>query len=67
QPEVGIIATGAVKKKLEVMEDETTAIRSIMFMSMSYDHRLVDGLNAARFTQSVTQNLEMFDFDQIGL
>lgn len=67
QPEVGIIATGAVKKKWEVMEDETIAIRSIMFMSMSYDHRLVDGLNAARFTQSVTQNLEMFDFDQIGL
>ena len=67
QPEAGIIATGAVKKQLEVMEDETMAIRSMMLMSLSYDHRLVDGLEAARFTQSVTQNLETFDFDQISL
>ena len=67
QPEVGILATGAVKKRLEVMEDETMAIRSIMMMSLSYDHRLVDGLNAARFTEAVTQNLEIFDYDQIGL
>ena len=58
QPEVGIIATGAVKKKWEVMEDETTAIRSIMFMSMSYDHRLVDGRDAVGFLVSVKETLE---------
>jgi len=47
--------------------DGEVVIRPMMYLALSYDHRLVDGLNAARFTQSVTQNLEMFDFDQIGL
>jgi 2-oxoglutarate dehydrogenase E2 component (dihydrolipoamide succinyltransferase) len=67
QPQVGIIATGAVKKRVMALEDDTIAIRSMMFMSLSYDHRLVDGLNAARFTQAVTRNLEQFDFDRTGI
>ena len=67
QPQVGIIATGAVKKQVVVQDDDTMAIRSIMYMSMSYDHRVVDGLYAARFTQAITKNLEQFDLSEVGL
>ncbi len=67
QPQIGIIATGAVKKQMVVRDDDTTAIRSIMYMSLSYDHRVVDGLNAARFTQTITKNLEQFDLGEVGV
>ena len=67
QPQVGIIATGAVKKRVVVQDDETMAIRSIMYMSLSYDHRVVDGLNAARFTQTITKHLEQFDLSEVGI
>ncbi|MEE2709523.1 MAG: 2-oxo acid dehydrogenase subunit E2 [Gemmatimonadota bacterium] len=50
-----------------VRDDDTTAIRSIMYMSLSYDHRVVDGLNAARFTQTITKNLEQFDLSEVGV
>jgi 2-oxoglutarate dehydrogenase E2 component (dihydrolipoamide succinyltransferase) len=66
QPQVGIIATGAVKKRVVVMEDDALAIRSMMYLSLTYDHRVIDGLNAARFTQTITRNLEQFDFSAIG-
>lgn len=67
QPQAGILATGAVKKRVVVTEEDTLAIRSIMYMSLSYDHRIIDGLNAARFTQAVTQNLETFDLSRVGI
>lgn len=67
QPQVGIIATGSVTKRVVVMDDESMAIRSIMYMSLSYDHRVVDGLNAARFTQAITKKLEQFDLSEVGL
>ena len=67
QPQIGIIATGAVKKQMVVRDDDTIAIRSIMYMSLSYDHRVVDGLNAARFTQNITKNLEQFDLSEVGV
>ena len=67
QPQIGIIATGAVKKQMVVRDDDTIAIRSIMYMSLSYDHRVVDGLNAARFTQNITKNLEQFDLSEGGV
>lgn len=65
QPQVGIAATGAVKKRVVALDDDTIAIRSMMYLSLTYDHRIVDGLNAARFSQLVTDNLEQFDFEGI--
>lgn len=66
QPQVGIAATGAVKKRVVALDDDTIAIRSMMYLSLTYDHRIVDGLNAARFSQVITHNLEQFDFEGIG-
>lgn len=66
QPQVGIIATGAVKKRVVVTDDDMIAIRSIMYMSLSYDHRVIDGLSAAQFTRAITEHLEQFDFGTVG-
>jgi len=66
QPEAGIIATGSVKKQVVVQADDSLAIRSIMFMSLSFDHRFIDGLNAARFIRDITRGLESFDTDRVG-
>lgn len=66
QPEAGIIATGSVKKQVVVQEDDSLAIRAMMFISLSFDHRFIDGLNAARFIRDITRNLESFDTDRIG-
>ena len=67
QPQVGIIATGAIKKRVVVIEDDTMAIRSMMYMSLSFDHRVIDGLNAAGFTQEITRILEQFDLSEVGI
>ena len=67
QPEAGIIATGTVKKQVVVQTDDSLAIRSIKFMSLSFDHRFIDGLNAARFIRYIKHNLESFDTDRVGL
>ncbi len=67
QPEAGIIATGSVKKQVVVQADDSLAIRSMMFMSLSFDHRFIDGLNAARFIRDVTCGLESFDTDRVGV
>ncbi|MXX02342.1 MAG: 2-oxo acid dehydrogenase subunit E2 [Gemmatimonadetes bacterium] len=67
QPEAGIIATGSVKKQVVVQADDSLAIRSMMFLSLSFDHRFIDGLNAARFIRDITQNLESFDTDRVGV
>ncbi len=66
QPEAAIIATGSVKKQVVVQADDSLAIRSMMFMSLSFDHRFIDGLNAARFIRDITRNLESFDIDRVG-
>ena len=64
QPQVGILATGAIKKKAVVMEDpligDTIAIRSMMYVSLSYDHRIIDGAMASSFLRRYTEVLESF-------
>ncbi|MBM3263269.1 MAG: 2-oxo acid dehydrogenase subunit E2 [candidate division Zixibacteria bacterium] len=66
QPQVGIMATGAVKKRVVVLENDAMAICSMMYLSLTYDHRIVDGLNAAHFSQTVVHGLEHFDLNGLG-
>lgn len=64
QPEVAILAFGAIKKKPAVIETptgDTIGIRHIMVISMSYDHRVVDGSLGGMFLDKVGQYLESFD------
>ena len=66
QPQVGILGTGALVKRPMVVKDaklgEVIAIRDMMYLSLSYDHRLVDGADAARFLSFVKARLEEGDF-----
>ena len=57
QPQVAILGVGVIKKR-PVVIDDAIAIRPIMFLSLSYDHRLVDGADAAKFLAFVVNDLE---------
>jgi len=64
QPEVGILGVGAVTKKPVVIENdglESIAIKPMMYLSLSHDHRLVDGMLGGKFMKSVKDSLENFD------
>jgi len=64
QPQVAIMAVGAIKKKPAVLETEygdVIAIRHLMFCSLSYDHRVVDGFLGGSFLRKVGDYLEAFD------
>jgi 2-oxoglutarate dehydrogenase E2 component (dihydrolipoamide succinyltransferase) len=72
QPQVAILGTGAVVKRPVVVTDETgldsIAVRSMVYLALSYDHRLVDGADAARFLVAIKQRLEDGSFDaELGL
>lgn len=58
QPQVGIFCTGVIKKRVMVMEDDSIAIRSMMFGTHTYDHRLIDGELGSKFLASVKHHLE---------
>jgi 2-oxoglutarate dehydrogenase E2 component (dihydrolipoamide succinyltransferase) len=64
QPQVAILAAGQIKKKPAVLETEygdVVAVRHMMFLSMSYDHRIVDGMMGGSFLRRVADYLEQFD------
>jgi 2-oxoglutarate dehydrogenase E2 component (dihydrolipoamide succinyltransferase) len=61
QPNVAILSTEVVEKRVVVVED-MIGIRHRTFMSMSWDHRLLDGADAMRFLQRLKENLETWDF-----
>ena len=64
QPQVAILAVGAIRKKPAVLETEhgdVIAVRQMMFLSMSYDHRVVDGFLGGSFLRRVADYLEGFD------
>jgi pyruvate dehydrogenase E2 component (dihydrolipoamide acetyltransferase) len=67
QPQVGILGTGSVVKRPVVIDDpnlgETIAVRHMVYLAMTYDHRLVDGADAARFLTAVKQRLEEASFE----
>ena len=72
QPQVAILGTGAVVKRPVVVKDadggETIAIRSMVYLALSYDHRIVDGADAARFLGTVKERLEEGAFEaDLGL
>ena len=62
QPQVAVLGTGTVVKRPVVIDDpnlgETIAVRQMVFLALTYDHRLVDGADAARFLTDVKQRLE---------
>ena len=66
QPQVAILGTGALVKRPVVISDprlgQVIAIRDMMYLSLSYDHRLVDGAEAARFLSTLKARLEEGDF-----
>lgn len=64
QPEAAILATGIIKKRAEVIEKpegDTIEIRSMMYLSLSFDHRIVDGYLAGSFLRRIADYLEQFD------
>ncbi len=64
QPQVAILAVGAIKKRPVVVETEqgdSIAIRHMMYLSMSYDHRIIDGSIGASFLTAVAKELENFN------
>ncbi len=67
QPQVAIMAVGAIKKRPVVIETphgDSIAIRHMMYLSMSYDHRIVDGSLGATFLTAVAKELENFNADR---
>ncbi len=68
QPQVGILALGAIRKKpavLETEEGDVIAVRHMMFLSHSYDHRVVDGQLGGSFVRRVADYLESFDPNRV--
>jgi len=67
QPQVAILATGSIEKKPAVIElptGDVIAIRHKMFLSLSYDHRVVDGALGGAFLRRIADYLEAFDFNR---
>lgn len=67
QPQVAIMAVGAIRKKpavLETPQGDVIAIRHMMFLSHSYDHRVVDGALGGSFVRRVADYLEQFDINR---
>jgi 2-oxoglutarate dehydrogenase E2 component (dihydrolipoamide succinyltransferase) len=66
-PQVAILGTGSVVKRAVVIDDpnlgETIAVRQMVYLALTYDHRLVDGADAARFLTDVKGRLEAGQFE----
>jgi 2-oxoglutarate dehydrogenase E2 component (dihydrolipoamide succinyltransferase) len=72
QPQTGILGTGAVVKRAVVVDDpdlgEIIVPRSMVYLALSYDHRLVDGADAMRFLGTIKERLEAGNFEsELGL
>ncbi len=63
QPQAAILAMNAIVKRPVVIEDDAIAVRSIMTLSLSFDHRIVDGLTAGRFNQRVAQYIDRINVE----
>jgi 2-oxoisovalerate dehydrogenase E2 component (dihydrolipoyl transacylase) len=67
QPQAAILSTEAIVKRPVVVEGDAIAVRSMMYLSLSIDHRVLDGLQAARFLRNVKARLEGFTPEGAGL
>jgi 2-oxoglutarate dehydrogenase E2 component (dihydrolipoamide succinyltransferase) len=69
QPQVAILAVGAIKKRpvvIETPEGDTIGVRHMMYLSMSYDHRIIDGSIGASFLTEVAKEFERWDINREG-
>lgn len=67
QPQVAIMAVGAIKKRpmvIETPQGDTIGIRHMMYISLSYDHRIIDGAMGSTFLNAVSKELENFDINR---
>ncbi len=67
QPQVAIMAVGAIKKRpmvIETSQGDSIAIRHMMYISLSYDHRIIDGALGSTFLNAVSKELENFDVNR---
>lgn len=67
QPQVAIMAVGAIKKRpmvIETPQGDTIGIRHMMYISLSYDHRIIDGALGSTFLNAVSKELENFDINR---
>jgi len=62
-PEVAIIGTGAITKKVKVLSDDTIGIRSLINLCLTFDHRVLDGMYGCGFLQELQKNLESAEFE----
>jgi pyruvate/2-oxoglutarate dehydrogenase complex dihydrolipoamide acyltransferase (E2) component len=62
RPNTGILSLDGIQKRPVVVEGDAIAVRHMVYVSMSWDHRLIDGEIATRFLARVKQNLETWDF-----
>jgi pyruvate dehydrogenase E2 component (dihydrolipoamide acetyltransferase) len=62
QPNVGILSLDGIQRRPVVLDGDAIAVRSMVYISMSWDHRLIDGEIATRFLGRVKHNLESWDF-----
>ncbi len=63
QPHAGILSMDSVVKRAVVVEDDAIAVRSMMFLCLSFDHRILDGAGAGGFLQAVRKKLESYGRD----
>lgn len=61
QPNVAILAIGAIQKRPVVVDNDAVAVRSMVYLTLSYDHRVVDGAIAHQFLGRIKQRLESWD------
>ncbi len=66
QPQVAIMGVGTIEKRLSVMQDDSIAIRTKAYFSISFDHRLIDGAVADQFMAHVKNVLENFEASELG-
>ena len=64
QPQVAILGVGAIEKRAIVIDD-AIAIRTMAYLTLGYDHRLVDGATGDQFMAEIKQQLEHFDADRL--